>query len=490
MVDGAPARSEAAEEGIFSRRHRTATASFAAVMFLTGFAALAVIPILPTAARDLDGVSLFPLVAGCFVAASLLGGVLSGHWADRSGARGPLAAGLALTVVTLVVSATSTSIWQLAGGRFLDGLAAGMVAVAINTAIGQTYPERLRPRVLALMSACWIVPSLAGPPVAGLVSEWWSWRLVFFGLAALTLVPALVLVGVLRGDSWHRRAEPPDGAASRPPLLLASLVSLGAALGQYGVSGWDARHLLFAAGGACLLVLFAPRLLPRGTWRAVRGLPATVLLHGLAAGTYFTIEAFVPLMLITERGVTGVGIGLAFTGAAVTWAAASWVQGRLLEDQPRHRLVAVGALVMVVAVALAVLGTFPAVPALTAASAMPVAAVGMGLLAPSLTVLSLAHSPLGRQGYASSAMQTNQNLGQVTVMALSSGVLTAGLGIGVAELVGYRAAFGLLFVPTLLIVLLAGRARRVGATTSTAVAGQLGARSPADGEVGVGTAEA
>ncbi len=287
-------RSEAAEEGLFSRTYLAATVSFAAAEFLTGFTALAVVPVLPTAARDFDGVSLFPLVAGCFVAASLLGGVLGGHWADRFGARRPLAAGMALTVVTLIVSATSNSIWQLAGGRFLDGLAAGVVAVSINTAIGQTYPEHLRPRALAMTSACWVIPSLVGPPLAGLVSEWWSWRAVFFGLAALMVLPALVLVAVGRGRFGPAAAVPSDGRSSRPPLLLAVAVSLGAALGQYGVSGWDVRHLLFVAVGLGLLVAFAPRLLPVGTWRAARGLPVTVLLRGLASGAYFTLEAFVP----------------------------------------------------------------------------------------------------------------------------------------------------------------------------------------------------
>ncbi|MFD7137801.1 MFS transporter [Streptomyces sp. NPDC059894] len=463
MADGAPAQSETAEEGLFSRTYVSATASFAAVMFLTGLAALAVVPSLPTAARDLDGVSLFPLVAGCFVTASLLGGVLGGHWADRSGARRPLALGMALAVVTLIVSATSTSVWQLAGGRFLDGLAAGMVAVSINTAIGQAYPERLRPRALALMSACWIVPSLVGPPVAGLVSEWWSWRAVFFGLAGLTVLPALALVVVLRGPSWAGAVEPSEGHPSRPPLLLAVMVSLGAALGQYGVSDWDVRHLPFLVGGLGLLVVFTPRLLPVGTWQAARGLPATVLLQGLSCGTYFTIEAFVPLMLIDERHAPTVVIGLAFTGAAMSWAAASWVQGRLLENRPRHHLVTAGAIAMMGAVVLAAAGTLPGTPKLTAASAMLVAAVGMGLLNPSLTVLSLSHSPPGRQGYASSAMQTNQNLGQITILALSSAALNASLGAGAPELSGYRISFGLLLVPTLLIVLLAGRARGTGA---------------------------
>lgn len=454
-------------QGLFSRTYAAATASFAAVMFLTGFAALAVVPTLPTAARDLDGVSLFPVVAGCFVTASLLGGVVGGHWADRSGARRPLAAGVVLTVVTLVVSGASTSVWQLAAGRFLDGLAAGMVAVSVNAAIGQAYPERLRPRALALMSSCWIIPSLVGPPLAGLVSEWWSWRVVFFGLAALTLLPALALMAVLRGRSLPG-AAPSDGHASRPPLLIAAAVSLGAALGQYGVSGWDVRHLLFVAGGLGLLVVFAPRLLPVGTWSAARGLPTTVLLRGLSSGTYFTVEALIPLMLINERGAPAVLIGLAFTGAAVVWAGASWVQGRM-ESRPRHLLVAVGALVMAVAVGLAVVGTFARGPVLVAASSMLVAAAGMGLLAPSLTVLSLSHSPSGRLGHTSSAMQTSQNLGQVTVMALAFAVLNISVAIGASATAGYGAAFGLLLLPPLLIAVLAGRARSTGGRVVAAV---------------------
>ncbi|MGY3062359.1 MFS family permease [Streptomyces sp. TE3672] len=446
-------------DGIFSRTYAAATSSFAAVMFLTGLAALAVVPTLPTAARDLDGVSLFPLVAGCFVAASLLGGVLGGHWADRAGANRPLAAGMVLAVVTLLVSASSTSIWQLAAGRFVDGVAGGMVAVAINTAIGQAYPERLQPRALALMSACWIIPSLVGPPMAGLVAEWWSWRAVFYGLAVLTALPALAVVALLNGRSWKAAPALSEEKTPRPALTVAVAVSVGAALGQYGVSGWDTRHLLFAVSGLALMVLFASRLLPAGTWRAAHGLPATVLLRGLSSGVFFTLEAFVPLMLVTDRDVAPVVTGLAFTGAAVAWAASSWVQGRLPERTPRHRLVVVGALVQVVAVVIAAVGSLPGVPAVTAASSMVVAAVGMGLLAPSLTVLSLAHAPAGRQGYASSAMQTNQNLGQILVLGVASAVFNAFLSGGSNDHIGYAAAFGLLLLPGVLAAVLAARAR-------------------------------
>ncbi|MFF8918206.1 MFS transporter, partial [Streptomyces sp. NPDC015032] len=364
-------------------------------MFLTGFAALAVMPLLPVAAEDLDGVALYPLVAGAFVAASLLGGVLGGAWADRAGARRPLIAGVVLTVVTLLVSATSTTIWQLALGRFADGIAAGLVAVSVNVAIGQSYPDHIRARALALMSACWIVPSLAGPPLAGLVAAWWSWRAVFFGLAGLTLLPAVAAVLLLRGRAVQggasQGAQGAEGPVRRPALPVAVAVSAAAALTQYGASAWDVRHAMCTVSGLALLVVFAPRLLPPRTWRAERGLPVTVLLRALTSGAYFTLEAFVPLMLSTARRVPGVVTGLAFTGAALAWAGASWLQGRLQDRVPRHRLVAVGAGVMAAAVALAVLCTLPTVPAAAAVTSMVLAAVGMGLAAPSLTLLSLTH---------------------------------------------------------------------------------------------------
>ncbi|MYW67866.1 MFS transporter [Streptomyces sp. SID8379] len=445
-------------DGLFSRTYLPATASFAAVMFLTGFAALAVMPMLPLAARDLGGVALYPLVAGAFVAASLLGGVLGGAWADRSGARRPLMAGVVLTVATLLVSATSTTIWQLALGRFTDGIAAGLVAVSVNAAIGQSYPDHVRARALALMSTCWIVPSLVGPPLAGLVAAWSSWRTVFFGLAVLTVIPAVAAVLLLRGQPSRADAVS-EGPPPRPALPAAVAVSLAAALTQYGVSAWDVTHVLCTGSGLALLVSFGPRLLPRGTWRAARGLPSTVLLRALTSGAYFTLEAFVPLMLTTVRRVPGVVTGLAFTGAAIAWAGASWLQGRLQDRIPRHRMVSAGAAVMGVAVAIAALCTLPAVPAAVAVASMILAAVGMGGAAPSLTLLSLAHSPADRQGAASSAMQTSQNLGQTLVLAVASGLFSAVTAVASGQLPAFAGAFALLLLPVAGAVSLAARAR-------------------------------
>jgi MFS family permease len=431
-------RGEAVTGDVDPRKLRATTTSLAAVMFLTAFAGLAVVPTLPVAVRSLHGSSLYPLVAGVFVAASLLGGLIGGNWADRSGTRGPLAVGIALAAITLLVSATSVSIWQLAAGRFLDGLAAGIVAVAVNTTIARSYPSDRQARMLTLMSMCWILPSLAGPPVAGLVTAWWSWRVVFFALAALTALPALAIVLLLRRDILPASA---GGPRRRPALLLAGTAGAGAALAQYGSSGWTWVYLAVTVAGAALVIVSAPRLLPSGTVRAARGLPATVLAAGLGSGVYFTIEAYVPLLLITFRHVPSAVSGLAFTAAALAWSAASWAQGHPLHDVPRHRLAAVGASLLAVAALTGAIGAFPETPAITAALALTVAAVGMGLFAPSTTLLTFQHAPDGQQGYASSTLQMSQSLGQMSIIAACAAPYNLAVHAHLAHQAAYLAAF-------------------------------------------------
>ncbi len=166
-----------------------------------------------------------------------------------------------------------------------------------------------------------------------------------------------------------------------------------------------------------------------------------------------------PLMLITERKVAAVTVGVAFTASAVLWAGAAWVQGKLLQNVARHRLVTAGALIMAASVAFAIAGSFAGMSPVLAMVAMPLAAIGMGMLDPCVTVLSLSHSAPDRLGHTTSAMQTNMNLGQVVVLAFATAVLNAGLAAGTGQLGGYAITFSLLLLPPLLVASLAVRAR-------------------------------
>ena len=104
-----------------------------------------------------------------------------------------------------------------------------------------------------------------------------------------------------------------------------------------------------------------------------------------------------------------------------------------------------------------------AAPALTVLPAVPVpfavlgwatAGLGMGVLYPSLSVLTLALSAPGEQGRNSSSLQLGDSLFAVTVLALTGAVLAAGTAPGPGS---YAATLAVAAGCGLLGVLLAGR---------------------------------
>jgi len=82
---------------------------------------------------------------------------------------------------------------MLAAARAVQGLGSGLFDVALYVVVGRVVPPALHPRIIAAFAAAWALPSVAGPPVAGLIVEAWGWRWVFL-LAAALAVPAALLV--------------------------------------------------------------------------------------------------------------------------------------------------------------------------------------------------------------------------------------------------------------------------------------------------------
>ena len=90
---------------------------------------------------------------------------------------------------------------------------------------------------------------------------------------------------------------------------------------------------LGAAGLAITLWAFL-RLAPPGTLRAARGYPTAILLRGVLTFAFFTVDAYVALLLVEVRGWSAAAAGIALTAATVSWTAGSWTQARLSSRAP------------------------------------------------------------------------------------------------------------------------------------------------------------
>lgn len=170
--------------------------------------------------------------------------------------------------------------------------------------------------------------------------------------------------------------------------------------------------------GVVLLVPAVLGLLPKGTYRAARGLPSVVLLRGVAAGSFIAAESFVPLMLVTQRGLSPTLAGFSLAAGGGTWALGSWVQSRSRFEAYRERLTTVGMLLVAAAIATAPTVLIDSVPVWTLAVAWAFGCLGMGLVISSTSVLLLRLSAPAEAGSNSAALQISDGLSNVVLLSM------------------------------------------------------------------------
>jgi MFS family permease len=446
-------------EGVLGRTYRALSIGVVSVVFLIAFEATAVSTAMPVAARELHGVGLYALAFSAYFTTSLFAMVLAGQWADRHGPLAPLAAGICAFAVGLVVAGTASTMWLFIAGRAVQGLGGGLDIVALYVVVGRAYPERLRPVMIAAFSAGWVVPSIVGPLASGAITENVGWRWVFLGIPVLIVLPlVLALPATRRMASGRADPSAPAPEFDRHRILLAACLSAGAALLEYASENPRWLSLLPLAAGLALLVPAIRGLLPHGTWYAARGLPAVVALRGVCAGSFVAAESFVPLMLVTERGLSATLAGLSIACGGLTWSIGSYVQARPGLEPYRKPLTTTGMVMVVLAVAGAPTVLLGGVPVWIVALAWGIGCTGMGIVISSTSVVLFTLSSPEKVGTNTGALQIADSLSNVLMLAVGGAAFSALGGGAVGAVTGtgdgaagagagsHAEAFGAVFV--------------------------------------------
>ncbi|MEU5877247.1 MFS transporter [Spirillospora sp. NPDC047279] len=426
--------------GLLNGRYRTATLGIVLTVTLLAFEAMAVGTVMPVTARDLNGLSLYAWGFSSTLITSLLATVVAGGWIDRSGPARPMMIGLGTFVAGLVVAGAAPTMEVFVLGRAVQGLGTGVAMVASYVLIARVYPESLRPRVFAALAAAWVLPSLIGPAVGGVVAEHAGWRWVFLGLIPLVVPAAAMLVPAFR-ELAPVRHTPPDAAERRGTVTryaAALAVTAGAGVLLFGLDNPGLILIPAAIAGLAGLAFGLPKLFPAGTLRMHRGLPSVVVARGLLAGAFFGTDVFIPLALTSLHGFSPTQAGVVLTVAALGWSAASQIQGR--SRRPQRLFVLLGA-VFVTAGVVAVTVTLQ-LSGWWAAPAWTIGGFGMGFAISSLSVLMLDQSAEDEQGVNSSALQIADTLGSSVVVGLAGALVT---GFGTEHLEQGLVVAGVLF---------------------------------------------
>ena len=452
MSSAIPVRDDA-PHSLLSPAYLWTTVGSITLIFLGAFEALAVTTIMPTVSRELDGQALYSLAFASTLAASVIGMVVAGGWSDRSGPTRPLVVAMAFFVLGLALSGTAGDMYTFVVGRFLQGLGSGAIIVALYVVVARIYPATLHPRIFGAFAAAWVLPSLVGPPVAGVVADTASWHWVFLGVGVIVVVAAAAIVPALLHLRTVEQTE--SAAGSRWSIVWAVVVAAGVlAIGLGGERGGRFSWLIVLAAFVVVVVAVRP-LLPRGTLTLRRGLPSTVLLRGAIAAPFFSTEVYLPYMLHDVYGFPSWLAGLILTVGAVSWAGGSALQSRLGERMSHASTVRLGTTIVFVGIAVQFVTAVFVLSPFVAAAGWLLAGGGMGLVFPRISTLVLSRSTDADQGFNSAAMTIADSTTSATGIAFAGLLFVAfgaATGGGFVAALAFTALLALAAVPVALRV--------------------------------------
>jgi MFS family permease len=162
--------------------------------------------------------------ASAYIGGAVLGALYFGRLADKLGRKRMFLVTLVVYLVATVLTAFSFDIYSFAFCRFLTGFGIGGEYAAINSAIDELIPARLRGRVdLAINGTFWIGAAMgAGLSIVLLDPDFigaeWGWRIAFGLGGILAFAILLVRRHVPESPRWllmHGRAEEAEAVVRR-----------------------------------------------------------------------------------------------------------------------------------------------------------------------------------------------------------------------------------------------------------------------------------
>jgi MFS family permease len=418
-------------DGPLGRTYLEVTLAVLALVTIVAFESMAVSTAMPAVARDLDAVRSYGFAFSVMLTAQLLGIVLAGVWSDRSGPMVGAVTGQALLAIGSAMCGMATTLPFFLAGRALTGLGGGLLVVMLYVIAGRVYPEAIRPRLFTYVSAAWVLPSLLGAPIAAWLTTHLSWRWVFWGVVPPVLITMAVLAHARRridDSALTTAASGRDHSAHVRAAWCGLGIALSAGAIQLGthelVLELSPRTGLVLAG-LVGVVVFAPKLVPPGTWQMARGLPSVMLARALFIGAFYAGITYVPLFLVGQRGLSLQTAGLSLAVGAIGWAGGAWYQGHDSLHLPRYRLVELGGVLLAGGLAVLSAVAFLGLPWWAVPLALVLTGVAMGLGVTTTTVLALELSPVEEHGEASSSLQLADVLGSVLGIAAATAAFAA-----------------------------------------------------------------
>jgi EmrB/QacA subfamily drug resistance transporter len=361
----------------------------------------------PSIVKDLGGFTIFPWIFSIYLLTQSVSVPVYGRIADLYGRRPILYTGIAIFLLSSVFCGVAPNMPLLIAARALQGLGAGAIVPIVQTVIGDLYSVRERSRVQGYTASVWGVASILGPIVGGAITQYISWRWIFFinlpfGVVAITLLSRRL------HETVERKEHKIDFTGAIIMSIGLSALIFGLLQGGTGWSWSSPREIGVLLASVVALGLFAwvehrapEPMIP--SWVINRRPMLAANVANLVLGAVqFGLTAYVPAWAEGVRGVSPLDAGLTVATLLFGWPISSALAGRLYLNIGFRSTTLIGVIICLAGTALyPLLGPHSSV--FLAASFGLLVGFGLGFIATPLLVSSQTIVGKGRRGVATAS---------------------------------------------------------------------------------------
>jgi EmrB/QacA subfamily drug resistance transporter len=415
---------------------RAIMAGILLAMFLSALEQTIVAPALPTIGKTLADVDNLSWVVTAYLLAATAVTPLFGKLSDIHGRRITLLVAVVVFIAGSIACALAPTMPTLIAARALQGVGGGGILPLAHTIIGDMVSPIERPRYQAYTSVMFMVASIIGPLLGGILTDHLHWTMIFWINVPLGLLALLTSDRALRKLPRHDRPHRFD--------ILGAVLMVGAALVLMLAMSWGGTRYPWLSAPILGLVAGSVALWLGFAWRIARApepfIPLSVLrepvVGAVTASGFFgvgvitALSIFLPLYFELVLGFSPSGSGVELIVFLAGATAGSFMAGKLMVRVKHYKRVPMGGLVLGIAM-LAALAVKPAGLSLAqVAGLLAIGGAGLGVMYPVTTVIVQNAVAPQQLGTATGALNFCRHLGSTVIVAAFGAILIGGIDSG------------------------------------------------------------
>jgi len=403
--------------------------SIALATFMSSLDASIVSIAVPTITKEFHTttsvVSWIIIIYGLLLSSLLL---MFGKLADTIGFKRIFLIGLLVFTAGSILSGLATDIGMLIAFRGLQGVGGSIMAALTLAMVSHYLPVESKGKGLGLVSTFMALGIALGPVVGGLLTQFLSWRWIFFVNVPICIIAIIMGLRYIPADSAADKKHSGGFDIPGAGLFFATVFCFLLALNNGSELGWTSMPIivLFVLSVLFLISFFANErrrkapMLSRGVVKnksIIYENLAGFALMGAIGGAFLLMPFYFELV----RGQSTSDTGFLLLSASVAVMVFGMLAGKMSDRLSARRLCIYGALVSVLA--------FLLLSSIDASTAIPlvllflfIMGVGFGTYLSPASNLILRHTPKEDEGVSTGLINTMRNLGYIVGLTIMESV--------------------------------------------------------------------